>query len=343
MIPSMDMPDWAGPARSRNRSGGQGTRAEEPLSLLPLERGKWPSGAAAIRQAAAAEQMGANKPPAPGKNALAFAALALLAAAGIGGHFWLKAKPDSEPIPAAQARGRPRTAVVSASAETELRISAPAATTAAPAARQERSAPVRQPVGAVSIAAKKPTINPALVRGHERLIAGDADGARQAYEKLLRLEPNNADALHGMAAISLRQGQPDAAESYFVRALEANPKDAFALAGLITLKGQADPVPSESRLQNLIAAQPEPAFPHFALGNLYAGQGRWHEARSAYFKALQADPDNPDTLFNVAVSFDHLHQPAAALDYYLRALALAEDHPFGFDKTQLVMRLREPR
>ena len=69
----------------------------------------------------------------------------------------------------------------------------------------------------------------------------------------------------------------------------------------------------------------------FTLGNQYAQQGRWAEAQQAYFRAFTADPDNPDFAYNLAVSLDHLRQPKLALEYYRRALALAEKRGASFN------------
>ncbi|MGH8673371.1 MAG: tetratricopeptide repeat protein, partial [Burkholderiales bacterium] len=69
---------------------------------------------------------------------------------------------------------------------------------------------------------------------------------------------------------------------------------------------------------------------YFTLGNQYARQGRWAEAQLAFSKAHAADAGNPDFAFNLAVSFDHLRQPAAALEHYRRALELAETRAAHF-------------
>jgi len=67
------------------------------------------------------------------------------------------------------------------------------------------------------------------------------------------------------------------------------------VANLISLRGQLDPVASESRLKSFIATQPEAALLHFSLGNQYAQQSRWSEAQAAYFKAHSVDPENATT------------------------------------------------
>jgi tetratricopeptide (TPR) repeat protein len=113
--------------------------------------------------------------------------------------------------------------------------------------------------------------------------------------------------------------------------LQANPRDPHAQAGAVALRGQQlDPVQVESRMKSLIAADRNSNVLQFTLGNQYAQQGRWPEAQQAYFKAFAADPENPDFAFNLAVSLDQLHQSTLALEYYRRALALAEKRNSGF-------------
>lgn len=180
-----------------------------------------------------------------------------------------------------------------------------------------------------------------LANAYERLQADDIAAAAEAYEKVLRTEPKNTDALLGMAAIAQRMGQPDQAGIWYIRALEADPKDVNAQSGLINLRGQSDPSASESRLKSLLAVQPESATLNFTLGNLYAGQKRWPEAQLAYFHAHTADPGNPDYLFNLAASLDHMHMPKLALEYYRSALAASSERRAGFDAKQVKARILE--
>jgi cytochrome c-type biogenesis protein CcmH/NrfG len=78
----------------------------------------------------------------------------------------------------------------------------------------------------------------------------------------------------------------------------------------------------------------------FALGNLYAQQGRWPDAQQAYFRAYGAAPDNPDYAYNLAVGLDRLNQPKLA-STTTSALALAQDKAVGFDRNALRKRLHE--
>ncbi len=142
-----------------------------------------------------------------------------------------------------------------------------------------------------------------------------------------------------MAAIALKHKQTDQATAYYSKLLELDPADPEALAALIGLRGQSDPVQSESRLKKDLAQNPQADAAHFALGNLYAQQSRWAEAQQSYFRAYSIAPGNADYAFNLAVSLDHLNQGKLALDYYQRALA--QSGPANFDKSSVQTRIKE--
>src|SRR6185436_14686070 len=119
-------------------------------------------------------------------------------------------------------------------------------------------------------------------------------------------------------------GRYEPAEAAYLRLLQADPNDAHAQAGLLALRAsRLDPLATESRVRNLLAAEPGAKVLHFTLGNQLAQQSRWAEAQQEYFKAFTAEPDNADFAFNLAVSLDHLRQPRQALEYYQRAVTLA--------------------
>jgi len=195
--------------------------------------------------------------------------------------------------------------------------------------------------GTMSIRRTQSGTDEALKRGFAALQAGDLGTARGEYERVLAADPNNRDALLGLAALDVRIGDYDRAAMSYARVLELDPRDPDAAAGLIGLRGSVDPVQAESRLKNLLASQPDSAVLNFALGNILAIQSRWAEAQQSYFHAVASDPENPDYEFNLAVSLDHLHKEKLALEHYLRALALAASRPAGFNKSQAEVRIRD--
>jgi len=205
------------------------------------------------------------------------------------------------------------------------------------------SASPRASEALVPIAINAPTlaVDPLVEQGYQAFQRNDLAAARDAYQRALAREPTNRDALLGLAAIDLRSGQLNSAEARYLKLLEIDPRDSHAVASLISLRGQLDPVASESRLKSLIASQPEAALLHFSLGNQYAQQSRWSEAQAAYFKAHSVDPENADYAFNLAVSLDQLHQGKLALEFYQRALALTDRRAASFDPARARLRVQE--
>src|SRR4051812_30505362 len=199
-----------------------------------------------------------------------------------------------------------------------------------PSLRASASAAARDPQPAPGRPA--PQVHPKVQAAYAAYVAGDIDTARADYMDALREDPASRDALLGLAAVDVRSGRFEAAEATYLKLLRADPRDPHAQAAIIALRGaRQDPLVTESRLKNLLAADPGAHVLNFALGNQLAQQGRWSEAQQEYFKAFASEPDNADFAYNLAVSLDHLRQPKLALEYYQRALALLAKRGASFD------------
>ena len=215
---------------------------------------------------------------------------------------------------------------------------APRDTFTAPTARAQRDT---RNAEHITLIKSKPHGPSAVERGYTAFESGDLVAARTDYQAALTEDPLSRDALLGLAAIDMREQQYTSAEARYVRLLEIDPRDPYAHAGLIGLRGRSDPVATESRIKNLLAQRPDANVLHFTLGNQYATQGRWPEAQQAYFKAYSTDPANPDYAFNLAVSLDQLRQSKLALEYYQKALSLSSARPAAFLASQADARIRE--
>lgn len=188
----------------------------------------------------------------------------------------------------------------------------------------------------------KEQVAPALTRGYSSFMAGNDDLAQREYASILRQDSNNRDALLGLAAIAAKRGNHEEATRTYLHLLNLDPRDPAAQAGMLALTaGQTDPVQSESRVKTLLEQQPDAHYLQFALGNLYVSQSRWAEAQQAFFNAYQRAPDNPDYIYNLAISLDHLNQRALALEYYQRALAQSMKRPANFDGHSAQNRIQE--
>ena len=156
--------------------------------------------------------------------------------------------------------------------------------------------------------------------------------ARSLYEQVLRLDRNNGDAWLGLASLASKAGDAASADMHYRKALEIDPNDAAARAGVLSLRSNHEPNAQESRLRHLLEqGGGQPAL-LFALGNTLAAQARWADAQQAYFSAYTADSGNADYAFNLAVTLERLRQPQAAANFYRTAMELAERRPAQFDR-----------
>lgn len=228
----------------------------------------------------------------------------------------------------------PRTRTESASTATASVSAAPPnnATSAAATLLQENAqrptapAPVK-----LAKSEERPRVSPEVATGYDWLIRGDLQAARRNYAAALAGDPNNIDALLGLATVEARSGERAAAARNYRRVLAADPRNTAAMAGLAAVSDYSSPEALESSLRSDIQRYPNSAPLRVALGNLYASQSRWTEAQSVFFEAYRLDPDNADVLFNLAVALDNLKQSRLAAEYYGRALAQANGRIVQFD------------
>jgi tetratricopeptide (TPR) repeat protein len=205
----------------------------------------------------------------------------------------------------------------------------PPATAQAP----ETVAPVAAPIRVLRNA---PSVPQDVSEGFTAFNAGELDRARIAYERALRADPRNPDALHGLAALARENGDEVKVKQLMRRIADVAPDDASAQ---VALSESGDPAMQEARLLNIAAAQPQSAPAALALGNLYASQARWREAQQAYFNAWSLAPDQPDHAYNLAVSLDQLRQSRLALQYYREALSLRGQRAAAFDAEAAARRI----
>jgi tetratricopeptide (TPR) repeat protein len=243
-------------------------------------------------------------------------------------------------LPAAPAAPGPTQQIAQAPSEPPARRAA--AQRPAPQAPAPRVEVKKPPSEALRVARPAPRLDPDVAAGYAAYQVGDLTAARTHYEQALRNDAGNRDALLGLAALDMRTQRFDAAASHYLRLLQANPRDPYALAGMLALRGgQVDPLAAESRVKSLLTSDTGTDVLNFTLGNEYARQGRWAEAQQAYFKALAADPSNPDFAYNLAVSLEHIGKPKLALEQYRQALTLAQQRATSFDPAAVRKRVEE--
>jgi uncharacterized protein HemY len=167
----------------------------------------------------------------------------------------------------------------------------------------------------------------------------DYASSKREYKKVLENEPNNHDALLGIAAISLQQDEVATARDIYIKLLERDPRDPHAHAGLANIAQTHGANLSESKLKQLIEYRPDDAHLQFALGNVYVQRKSWPEAQQAFFNAWKADNSNADYAYNLAVSLDQIGKHREAKAYYEDSLKLAAGKNISFSTDAVKNRL----
>jgi tetratricopeptide (TPR) repeat protein len=251
-------------------------------------------------------------------------------------------RPPPPPVATAQA---PAAAVAPATPPPEPRAAprpSPGTRAAASNSRLPTPAPIEPtPVLQPTQPAERARVPAEVAAGYEALRRGDLEAARRSYAAAAGTDLANLDATLGLATVEARSGRREQATALYRRSLEIDPRNATALAGLAAMNGEARPEALEESITRDIAEHPQSAALRYLLGNLHASQGRWSLAQAAYFEAYRLDSASPDILFNLAVSLDHLGQARPAADYYARALEAARSQPAAFDPRAVERRVAE--
>lgn len=172
--------------------------------------------------------------------------------------------------------------------------------------------------------------------------AGRYDEAKGMYDEVLRKEKNNRDALLGLGAIAVIEKNSNLANQIYMSLLKLDPRDPIATAAIASLRNDESNVKQdEDYLLSMIDKNPDDPHLNFALGNVYAQQGRWKIAQQQYFNAWQHDVDNADYVFNLAVSMDQLSKPEQAISFYQDSLKKADNKQVSFSREAVQKRIEE--
>lgn len=154
---------------------------------------------------------------------------------------------------------------------------------------------------------------------------GNFDGAREAYLRVLKIEPNNIPALVNLGATEYRTGNHTEAERLLRRALQLKPDNptAWLNLGIIYLE-RNEPMRSLAAIAQAVVHAPNDPVARNYLG-VAAGRNRWFDAaESELRRAVELRPDYADAHFNLAVFCLERVPPATELArrHYRKALEL---------------------
>ena len=131
---------------------------------------------------------------------------------------------------------------------------------------------------------------------------GNFQGAKEAYERVLKVEPNNLAALVNLGTTEYRLGNIEEAERLLRRSLQikADNPTAWLNLGMIFL-GRNEPMRALAAVAQAVVQEPNDPVARNYLG-VAAGRNRWFDAaESELRRAIELRPDYADAHFNLAV------------------------------------------
>lgn len=122
--------------------------------------------------------------------------------------------------------------------------------------------------------------------------ANRLEAAEQAYQQVLAIQPNHAEALYGLGMVAQHRGELQQGEEFLTLAAQEQPDSVkiwFTLGNLYQLQEQL--TAAENAYKKAIALRPDAPPIYNNLGYTLQQQGKWKEAIKFYQKALEIQPN----------------------------------------------------
>jgi tetratricopeptide (TPR) repeat protein len=159
--------------------------------------------------------------------------------------------------------------------------------------------------------------------------SGNVAAAMEAYEQVIRLEPDNPKPLAALSTLYLMlQDLPKSAEMA-EKAVALDPTDTDALNALARARDwQGEYEAALNYALDALEIEPKNATTLAILAEIYTDVGNWNTAEDYLQQALEADPQNMLALRNTAFLYEMRGNYTAAVEAYEQAIAAA---PYRFD------------
>ena len=173
-----------------------------------------------------------------------------------------------------------------------------------------------------------PDASQLLVQAVQLHQQGQLDPARRLYKAVLRLEPNQPDALHLLGVLALQEGKPADAILRIQRAIEVRPGSAVYHGNLgVALQAVGRLDEAREHLERAVKLDPRQVDATFNLGVTLQTLGLLDEAVGRYRQVVTFVPGHLGARRNLGNALHALDRHEDAVDAYRLALVLAPTDP----------------
>jgi len=156
---------------------------------------------------------------------------------------------------------------------------------------------------------------------------GFYDYAIDCFQEAVRIKPNHIGAYYNLGNVYRDKEQIDGAMKCYQKVIQINPDYADAYINLGILFRQKERFDEEiAAYQKAIRIDSNAAGAYYNLGHSYFEKGQFDEALSCYQKVTQLVPNNIDAYMNLGLLFRIKGLPHEALTCYQRAVELSPNN-----------------
>jgi tetratricopeptide (TPR) repeat protein len=158
---------------------------------------------------------------------------------------------------------------------------------------------------------------------------GDPAKARDAFEAALREDPDNAEALHALAAVLSAEGNWDEARRVLARQLEIT-SDSNARAAVLSdlarvaWEGSGDAAEAQRLLDEALALVPDHLPAILEIADIYYKEGQWEQAEKRLTEAVRRLRHQPQQAAKLFQRLAEVHEKTGKLDEAYRQLLEAD-------------------
>ena len=191
-------------------------------------------------------------------------------------------------------------------------------------ARQGRFKELLDDISAEQAAKSAPLL---AMRGDALLATGKLDEAKKSYDDALALNPNQGEALLGLASVATVQRDREQANHYLDEAVAKDPKNTTVwMARGAALRMQGKPDDALAAYEQVIKLKPDHYDAHIEKANVEISRGQYQAAKADIDAADKIQPSNLLTTYTRAVYEFSQGQYAPAHDAALKVLKSAPEH-----------------
>ena len=189
----------------------------------------------------------------------------------------------------------------------------------------------------IGVKTPKMNLDYELEKAYNALIAGRSDAAVIIYKNLLENDPNNKNALFGLATTYHRAGQLEMARPLYAKLLSIDPNNRDGLNNFLVLLGDEAPEDALSQMQRLKEANPDFSAVPAQMAVLYQKLNMSDQASNNMLQAIELAPENLTYRYNFAIMLDRQHKYDEAAQLYrqvIQAYQRGEVTPGNIQKIQ---------